>query len=441
MKIKWNRILVVVLILAAMALVAGCAGQETPYEKNDALDYKVSVKYDANGGMFTTNTTVIMDSYNLSELPTADGKAQIALITPDNEVRANNKFTATRTGYFLAGWYQTCETAADGTLTYADPWDFEKDLLSVDPNGTYSSAQPVLTLYAAWIPMFEVEMYDLDSKELLGTYTLNPLTESQIKIPQWDSETGAVNMYKFPAVSGKTFEAAYYDEAGTKPVTDAVIDHPGAYHADTATAENTVLKLYVDMLDGEWYHIYNADQFIKNASVSGSYVIHEDLDFEGKIWPTVLMYGNYSGTIQGNGHTISNVAIEQTNNSKTNAGLFGVLTETAALSQLTFQNVTMTIKSGTRMAGTSYGLLAGTVAESAKLEQVSILESRLIIGEGAYFGNDDYVIGLVCGMGAPALETAQITCDCQMPGMSAQISEGKVTLAEAEAPVEDTTEG
>lgn len=409
MKLKWNRILVVALVLTALVLVAGCAGQETPYEKNDALDYKVSVKFDANGGSFTTNTTVIVDSYNLSEAPTADGKAQIALITPDDSARGNNAFTATRTGYFLAGWYESCQSAEDGTQTYGNRWDFSSDLLSLDPNGSYSASEPVLTLYAAWVPLFEVELYDLDSKELLGEYTLNPETENQIKIPQWDAESGAVNMYKFPVIAGKTFEAAYYDEAGTKKVTEEVITHPGSLDAASATAENTVLKLYVDMLDGEWYHIYNADQFIKNASVSSSYVIHEDLDFEGKIWPTTLMYGNFSGTIQGNGHTISNVVIEQTNNSKTNAGLFGALTETASLSEVTFDNVSFTIKSGTRMAGTSYGLLAGTVMDGAVAEGVSVLNSTLTVGKDAYFGTDDYIIGSVCGMGELTLDAAQIT--------------------------------
>ena len=102
---KWNRLLVVVMAVAVLAVLAGCAGQETPYEKNDAMDYTVSVKYDANGGVFTTNTTVIVDSYNLQQLPkSADGKAQIALITPDHTDRGNNAFTATRTGYFLAGY-------------------------------------------------------------------------------------------------------------------------------------------------------------------------------------------------------------------------------------------------------------------------------------------------------------------------------------------------
>lgn len=411
---KWNRILLVVLVVAALAVLAGCAGQQTPYEKNDAMDYTVSVKYDANGGVFTTNTTVIVDSYNLADLPKgADGKAQIALITPDDAARGNNAFTATRTGYFLAGWYAGCETAEDGTQIYSQPWDFEKGLYTVDPSGTYTSAEPVLTLYAAWIPLYEVEIYDMN-QALLGEYTINPMTDGDIKLPHWNEETGAVEMYKFPAVPGYTFNGVYADGAeGKTLLTEETISHPGVFDNATAKAENTVLKLYVDLMEGEWYHIYNADQFVKNASVSGSYILHADLDFTDKIWPTVFMYGSYFGTIQGNGHKIANVKLEQTNNSKTNAGLFGALTESAKLQQVTFENVQFTIKNGTRVAGTSYGLLCGLAAQGATAEQVSILNSVLTVDANAYFGTEDYVIGSVCGMGELTLDQAQITLDNQ----------------------------
>ena len=413
MKIKWNRILLVALILVALTLVAGCAGQRTPYEKNDAMDYTVSVKYDANGGVFTTNTTVIVDSYKLVDLPKdSNGMAQIALLTPDDANRSNNAFTATRTGYFLAGWYAKCETV-DEVQTYAEPWDFENGLFSVDPNGSYSSAEPVLTLYAAWVPLYEVEIYNLQ-QELLGEYTINPMTDGDIKLPHWNEETGAVEMYKFPTVPGYTFNGVYADGADGKVLlTEEQVSHPGTVDRATAKAENTVLKLYVDLMEGEWYHIYNVDQFIKNASVSGSYILHADLDFTDKIWPTVLMYGNYSGTIVGNGHSISNVSIEQTNNSKTNAGLFGVLTEKAKLQQVTFENVHFTIKSGTRVAGTSYGLLCGMAAQGAAAEQVSIVNGVLTVDANAYFGTEDYVIGSVCGMGELTLDTAEITFDNQ----------------------------
>ncbi len=439
MKNMKHKLAFAVCVLLAAIFAAGCSQTQTPYEINDGDNFAVSVKYDANGGTFTTNTTVIVDSYNLSDMKTnSEGKAEIALLAPEDAQRGKSAFTAINNGYFLAGWYaQRTETGTDEAgkpiYSYGGKWDFADDKLQVDAAGEHTAAEPVLTLYAAWVPLFEVRFLDLATGEQLDTYSFNPTTAGDIQIPHWDTETGALELYDFPARPGYTFNAAYFDAAGTQAVAGETLAHPGTVSAETAQAENTVLDIYVDWMDGEWYHIYTAQQFLDNASVNGSYILHEDLDFAGKIWPTALMYGSYSGTIQGGGHTISNVTIEQTNNSKTNAGLFGTLTETAAISDLKLENITFTVKSGTRMAGTCYGLLSGTVAPGAALEGVE-LSGTLQIDSGAYFGTDDYTIGLVCGMGQTAIDASAITCTAV--GASPEtivitVTDGTVTVSPA----------
>lgn len=245
----------------------------------------------------------------------------------------------------------------------------------------------------------------------MESITYNPVTTNEILVPAWDEETGAIEMYQFPEKSGYTFNHAYYDEGGQQLVDTVAVNHPGVVDYETGTAKDNVLKLYVEWTEGEWYHIYNVEQFLDNASVNGNYEIHADLDFTDEIWPTSLMYGNFSGTINGNGYTMKNIELEQTNNSKVNAGLFGYLTETANIHDLTFENVQFTIKAGTRVVGTSYGVLAGTISNEAVLSNVKILGSSLQIDTACYFGVDDYSIGLVCGMGnAEAVETAEISC-------------------------------
>jgi hypothetical protein len=199
-----------------------------------------------------------------------------------------------------------------------------------------------MTLYAVWVPKFEINFYDRATNQLLSTVEINPDQADQIQVPQWDEETGAIKMYDFPELDGYTFAAAYYDPNGATAV-DAVVNHPGSVNEATGEAENATLDLYLDYTEGEWYRIYNVEQFLDHASVSGNYEIYADLDFEGEIWPTSLMYGNFSGSIVGNGYTFSNITVEQTNNSKTNAGLFGSLTANARLSDLTLENVTLTI--------------------------------------------------------------------------------------------------
>ncbi len=420
---------------AAMLLLSGCGAEPTPYEKNDQEGYTVSVKFDANGGTFTTNSSVIMDSFNPANLQkNGEGMAEIALLSPDDPLRGNDSFEASRPGYFLAGWYAVRTEGSDGTYSYGEKWDFDSNLLTVDTNVTHSSATPVLTLYAAWIPRFEIQFCDKETGEVLKTLDFDPITE-KVASPAWNTETGTLEMAKFPTRSGYTFTAAYYDDGFTKVLDTETVVHPGVVDYATGTAINPVLKLYVEYTEGEWYRIYTADQLADNANLNGHYEICADLDFADAIWPTVFMYGNFSGEIKGNGHTVKNVTFAQTNNSKANAGLFGQLTEKASITDLTFENVSFTIQAGTRVAGTNYGLLAGTVSGEAVLDGVKILKSALLIDSSCYFGVDDYSIGLVCGIGGDVIPGAEISCTVvgdDPDRLSATVEGNTVTLTFAE---------
>ena len=434
---KTKKLLLAGLLSVALLFLCACSAQENPYQDNDNAGYTVSVKYDANGGSFTTNTYIITDSFRIAGLqPGSSGKVEIPLLSPEDAQRGSDAFSPVKTGYFLAGWYaektDTLDASGNNVTVYGKKWDFSKDVLSVDPNGSYSSAEPQLTLYAAWVPLFSIEFYDLQSGALLDTYTFDPSAETEFTVPAWDEQTGAINMHRFPKKDGFTYAAAYLDAAGTQKIEGDTLSHPGTVDTANGMGKDTALQIYVDYTEGNWFHIYNAQQFISNALADGCYYLHDDLDFTDLIWPTALMYGNFSGTIEGNGHTIQNVSIEQTNNSKVNAGLFGQLTENARLSDVTFDNIRFTIKAGAMKAGTNFGLLAGTISDSAKLKNAAVKNSKLLIDSGCYFGSDDYAIGLVCGMGDPkALTSAEITCSATGTApekIQITVSDNQVTL-------------
>ena len=417
--IKWVLMGVAALaaigLLAWMLLTVDFGGVKTPYEINDEANYTVSVKFDANGGIFTTNTSVMVDSYNVKDMPVgADGKVSLALLAPDNEqVRGKgNAFAATKTDCMLAGWYsQRTETGTDAegnpTYSYSGLWDFSTSRHAVDPNGQYTSAEPVLTLYAVWVPKFEVQFYDRANPDtLLGSHECSSLGET-LTLPAWNKDTGAMDMNDVPARNGYTFDKMYLDAEGKQPVEGETLTHTGTLNAADGTAEGAVMKVYTDWTEGEWYHIYTAEQFVKNASVNGCYQLHGDLDFTDKYWPDSLMTGNFAGRIEGNGHVIRNVNIEQRNSAKTNVGLFGTITEKAVISDVTFENVTFTIKKGAMKMGSSFGILCGTLSDKATLKDVVLKDSSLLIDSGCYFGTDDYAIGLVCGIGKSDAVTAE----------------------------------
>lgn len=410
---KCRFALVAVLLLATVFFATACSGRTTPYDNNDAAGYTVSVRYDANGGFFATSTSVIMDSYNISGMNAgSNGKVSLGLLAPEDSRRgSSDTFVATKNGYFLAGWYtertETTDSEGNTVYTYANKWDFSSDVLEVDPGKTYTSSEPVLTLYAAWIPMFEINFVNLGTEEVLGTYSFNPLTSSAIQVPQWDTKTGAMEMYRFPEKKGYTFNGAYYDAAGTQSIVD-VITHTGTI-LDNGTAVGHSMNVYVDWLEGEWYHIYTAEQLRKNAKPNGHYILEADLDFSDENWPAAFATGSFSGSIQGNGHTIKNVAFNQTKMDAENTGLFGTLQSGCKIENVIFENVTFTIKKGFNRAA-NYGLLAGSIYEGAQLDHVQIKTSSLLIDSGARFATDDYAIGLICGAGkADQVTYADIT--------------------------------
>jgi hypothetical protein len=242
------------------------------------------------------------------------------------------------------------------------------------------------------------------------TYGFNPLKEVEITIPHWNTDTGRMEMYKSPTVTGKTFEAVYSDMAGTNRIEGSVLDHPGKIDKVTGEVTNPVLDVYVEYKEGNWFNIYNAEQLSSIKDFTGHYILHEDLDFDGVEWPTSFTR-RFSGEIIGNGHVIKNVNIAQTKIDRTEFGLFGAIGNGAAISNVTFENITVSIEAGTRTPGSAFGLFAASVHAGAKLENVKILSSKLLISSECFWGTSDYSIGLICGVGSTNIDYSGITCE------------------------------
>lgn len=411
---KIRSVLVMFLLFGTLLFIGGCAGEKTPYQVNDEENFNVSVKFDANGGTFTTNVAVIVDSFNISKMDkNASGEAEIALLSPDDAMRGSgNAFKPVMNDHFLLGWYAERTEDPDGEgYIYSKKWDFKTDRVKVDAAAEHSATEPVMTLYAVWAPLFEIEFYDVGTDDKIGTYSYDP-NLVDVVVPTWNMDEGTVDMEKFPEKKDHTFSAVYYDKDGTKPVDTETVQHVAVIDEKTGTVTDHSMKLYVEWMKGEWYHIYNAKQFKDNASLSGNYVIHGDLDFSDVIWPTAFMHGNFTGSIQGNGFTFKNITATQTNNSKNYAGLFGNVTEDAKFEDVTFDNVTFTIEAGTRVVGTNFGLFAGHISEDASIKDVKITNSTLQIDSGIFYTPDsDYIIGLVCAIDNPSsIDHSGITC-------------------------------
>lgn len=401
MKFKLKSALVICLLLGALIFITGCTPEDNPYKGYDEDDFNVTVRFDAGDGTFMDNVSVVADTFNISGMKTnANGKVVLPLLSPTDTARGDRNYYPNlgKGDCFLVGWYTQRTENPDGEgYTYSGLWDFKSNKLELDPNVEYSSADPVLTLYAAWAPKLSVEFVDVTTGES-NTISYDP-NNGSIIMPSWDMKTGTLQMGKIPAKKNYTFDRAFYDEGMTQLVDTAELKHSATVDYSTGTVTNPSMKIYVNWKEGNWYRIYTAKQFRDLASTNGNYEIMADLDFEGK-WSTTFMHGKFNGTIVGNGHTFKNIAAEQINNDKTVSGLFGNLTSTAKISDLKFENVSFFIKAGTRKLGSSFGLFAGQISEGATITNVQVLNSVLKISSNITYSDQvPYIVGRVCGIG------------------------------------------
>lgn len=399
-------------MLTVLCTLAGCSQWELPYEGLNEEGYTVSVRFDPVGGAFANTENVqVVDVFSLADAKKdASGNAQIKLITPDDNRRGDRAFSISKNGCFFAGWYRECSPRTDASgnpldaygrptsesgleqgLTYSGKWDFEKDSLSV-PAGNYSSEEPFLTLYAAWIPYFNFEFYVQNAEGGFDLYESEQLIS--LDIPAWDLSTGKLNMNSFPEIPGKTFVGAYLDEAMTKPVTETISGDIDYEHGIGATEK---ICVYTKFAEGEWYRISTAEQFVRNSKLGGCYYIEADLDFTGLNWSAALAGGAFTGKIEGNGHKFSNITFIQADNSKTNGGLFGSLASGASIKSVNFENIKYTLAAGSRMQGSAFGLLCGQLSADATLDSVSVKDSEFIISGDIY--PQEYSLGALVGNG------------------------------------------
>ncbi len=448
-----------VLILAMLA-VTGCSTWDPEYKQLDAEGKTVSVRFDANGGIVSSKAFAIVDAFDMRDYKTNEnGMVEISLIDPESSVRTGKEggVKPTRTGYFLAGWYRERtprvdeagnrlddfgqiipegDTTTEQGYIYSGKWDFETDILELDPNQTYTSANPQLTLYAAWIPYFSIEFYAKDDDaevfrrfDSTGAFVTDASAETnptesettdgvvgdieqvllmQIVLPTWNQSTGKQDMNNIPKRAGMTFEAAYMDEAMTEPAP-AVIQGPVDYERGICTSRT--VKIYTTWKTGEWFHIYNTRQLTSNARLDGHYLLCADLDFSNAMWPTAFATGLFKGSIDGDGHTISNVTVTQGQKSDLYGGLFGILADGSAVRNVTFENVTYRLTAGSNKQGATFGTFVGQLRKGAVLENVTF-NGTLEIGAGCW-PQSIYDVNILVGSGME---------DGQVPGVTHQVS-------------------
>lgn len=442
--------LFIILVICAVGFTACNTTEIDKQRENGKI---ITVTYDSNGGkMLQRDGVSLIDMINPDDY-TADseGNISIKLLDPTDERRTHGnmleKVSVTKTGYFLAGWYQTrtvkvnadnepiddngrvLKENSDGTFNYKEPvnkeeesanvtpaynyddlWDFNEDVLTYKKG----SGKKDITLYAGWVMNFRFEFYTVTEEvtTLAETYSFNYLDVEaapdkgidKIALPSYTDgngkRTAAMNYSlkngsstTFPSIQGKTFEAAYSDEACTEMITSETVTHGGSMDYEKGAGINPVKKIYAKYSEGEVYKIKTAKELASNAKAYGWYEIDADeLDFTEVVdgstvqtaWPAAFSSGSFTGRIYPKNSsstvTIKNVVAVQ-NTQSANGGLFGELSATAQIKNVTFENITYDMAAGTARSGYGkFGAFAGNIEEGAELTNVTITGLKLRIG-------------------------------------------------------------
>lgn len=441
-KIKY--LLFTVMLLIAVCFVASCSQWDTPYDSLDEEGYTVSVRFDANGGIFAgTEDVYIVDVFN------TNGKSEISLLAPNDPKRGTGAFEISKTKSIFVGWYTERQLRVDengnpldayGVLTsvsgreqgytYSGKWDFDKSTFKIDPNKEYNSEENALTLYAAWVPSFVFDVY-IENES--GEFDLLMTKETlEIELPRWNDKTGKMDVKSLPAVEGKTFKEASLTKDFTELVSGTVnggID----YETGTMQGEGKV-EIYTRYMDGVWFKITTPKQFKDNSRLDGCYMIEADLDFTGIVWSSTLASDGFKGKIIGNGHKMSNITVNQGNTSVMRGGLFGGIDAGAEITGVTFESITFNMNAGSLKAGASFGLLAGTISNEAVLSDITVSGAFNISSK--IYPDTDYSLGILSGniidTGIDASSiTCQVTDDTEKLSIELQ-DNGQITLIFAE---------
>lgn len=332
MKKKVTFFLCILAVFAAACGLVGCGGRKPAH-----YDFLVTFNYNAEHlGLNTTYAEQYLGAMN--------GQRVLQPVKTSNKLYNNSDFKERQVeGYEVVGWYTAvldengnARRNEDGSVMLDREWNFASDVVTQD-----------VTLYAklSLKPLFRL-CYDgkvqKEERYVAGT-TVRENVFSVIK----------------PKKDGYTFYGYYADEDLTEKFTFPYV------------MGETDVVIYAKFIEGEnWNIVTTADEFIKAYGAGAKIYVDDELDFDGKSFNPKV---EFAGEINGNSHTLSNIActITDTINVHANMGLFGKIRQNAKIYDIRFENVQITVNTVTAVPVRA-ALFAYEIEEGATLEHVVV---------------------------------------------------------------------
>ena len=157
------------------------------------------------------------------------------------------------------------------------------------------------------------------------------------------------------------------------------------------------IDIYTKFIEGTWTIVSNADEFNTAFTPSARIYLDDDIDFAGKTWKSGM---EFSGVINGNNHTISNITFTLSSvvgGTQPYFGLFGVLKASSQIYDVEFKDVNVTVNTLDNKI-IQAALFAYTLEDGATLRNVTVSGT---ISEGTVGVNGGITLKAVCCNGNP----------------------------------------
>lgn len=360
-----KKLFVILFILALTAAVlCGCSDNITRSSLEKQYGDGVTVWYNVGEGATISSQGNIEVYYYYSR--GTDGKAQI--VEPGKSSGVLKDTRASKDGCFLEGWYTEPE--------YVHKWNFS-DRTADD-----------ITLYAKWLPNFCYEFYYVeDGKEVKLT---------SIDVGEGGSLTKSSNSRITRA--GYTLLGLFTTpECNKGDEWDYSFKHPGK----TVNGEQDIVgyKVYTKWIDGVYTLVSQPSDFL-GITAGGNFYLLNDVDFSqpdesGAYTEWKGGSVDYDGIIEGNGYSIKGISLNfPVEGERSNEwGLFRTLAPGAAIRDVTFENISITVSDASTFPR-SIGLLAGIIEEDVTFEDFKLGGKITVV---AAESPNNYHFGLVGG--------------------------------------------
>lgn len=349
-----KKILALVFLLISAVSFTACMGEPTLDELLKENNAVAMVTYYANGGMFNGKDNLVKKNFFYKE---NDYICNVGVYETQPVI------TITKTDYVFVGW-NYAERDEQGKVIYTDnekKYAVASDVPFEFPYRAQKGDE--IHLVAIWEEDVGVDFYLSSDKPITGTdgkVYKNGDKLSRETFGRWNDKdfTDTIPV----ASTDSTCYGIYLDEACTIPLTERV--------SKPTNKEN--IKLYAKYIEGVWTFVKTPSDvkamFDGMATAGKRYYLFNDIDCTGFNFATAW---NLECEINGNGFTISNINVSESGiKNEFNYSLFGDLTATAFVHDLTFKNISVeyAVRSG---MGNLYALF-NSVSSQATLSNFTI---------------------------------------------------------------------